>query len=261
MPDPNAGMSARKNNLKTESSWQQRFVQSLKNDLIAGLLVIIPLATTIWMTYTLATWVIDLLTRIPKQLSPFVGLHPILVNLINLLIGLTVPLAGFLLVGLMARNIFGQWLLNVGEKILQSIPLAGAVYKTLKQILETVLKDSSNEKFRRVVLLEYPRRDMWAIGFVTGSMGGEIDKKMQTKMLSVFVPTTPNPTTGWYALVPESDVITLSLSIEEAFKLVISAGIVTPDVAITTREHGTEVRPLVDLEIPAKEPNFTGEQI
>jgi uncharacterized membrane protein len=254
-------MSARKNNQKNELSWQQRFAQGIKNDLIAGLLVIIPLATTIWMTYTLATWVIDLLTRIPKQLSPFVGLHPILVNLINLSIGLTVPLAGFLLVGLMARNIFGQWLLNVGEKILQSIPLAGAVYKTLKQILETVLTDSGNQKFRRVVLLEYPRRGMWAIGFVTGSMGGEIDKKMQTKMLSVFVPTTPNPTTGWYSLVPESDVITLSLSIEEAFKLVISAGIVTPDLAITTREHDTEVRPLVDLEIPAKEPNFTGEQI
>jgi uncharacterized membrane protein len=261
MPDLNSGMSARKNSIKTESSWQQRFGQSIKNDLIAGLLVIIPLATTIWMTYTLATWVIDLLTRIPKQLNPFVGFHPILINLINLLIGFMVPLAGFLLVGLMARNIFGQWLLNVGEKILQSIPLAGAVYKTLKQILETVLTDSSNEKFRRVVLLEYPRRGMWAIGFVTGSLGSAIDKQMNNKMLSVFVPTTPNPTTGWYALVPESDVITLSLSIEEAFKLVISAGIVTPDLAITTAEHGSEPRPLVELEIPAKEPNYTGDKV
>ena len=111
----------------------QRFRQDLKNDLIAGLLVVIPLATTIWLTITIATWVVNLLTQIPKQLNPFDGLDPILSSVFNLSVGLAVPLLFILIIGLMARNIAGRWLLDVGERILQSIPLAGAVYKTLQQ--------------------------------------------------------------------------------------------------------------------------------
>jgi uncharacterized membrane protein len=206
----------------------QRFKQDLKNDLIAGLLVIIPLATTIWLTYTVATWVINFLTRIPKQLNPFDNLHPILLNLLNLVIGLTVPLTLILLIGLMARNIAGRWLLDFGERLLQAIPLAGSVYKTLKQLLETLLRDSS-DKFRRVVLVEYPRKGVWSLGFVTGILSGEFQSHFSGPMLGVFIPTTPNPTTGWYAVVPEDAVINLSMSIEDAFKVVISGGIVSPD--------------------------------
>lgn len=206
----------------------QRFKQDLKNDLIAGLLVVIPLATTIWLTLTIATWVVNFLTRIPKQVNPFVGLHPILVNLLDLLVGLAVPLSCILIIGLMARNFAGRWLLDVGERILQAIPLAGAVYKTLKQLLETLLKDSSG-KFRRVVLVEYPRRGVWSLGFVTGVISGEFQSHFPGPMLSVFIPTTPNPTTGWYAVVAEDEVITLSMPIEDAFKVIISGGIVSPD--------------------------------
>jgi len=205
----------------------QRFKQDLKNDLIAGLLVVIPLATTIWLTITIANWVINFLTRIPKQLNPYNNLHPILVNLLNLLVGLTVPLLCILLIGLMARNIAGRWLLDLGERVLQAIPLAGSVYKTLKQLLETLLKDSSS-KFRRVILVEYPRQGMWAIAFVTGTATGEIQGKLNATMLNIFIPTTPNPTTGWYAIVPETEVINLSMSIEDAFKVLISGGIVGP---------------------------------
>ena len=205
----------------------QRFKQDLKNDLIAGLLVVIPLATTIWLTITIANWVINFLTRIPKQLNPYNNLHPILVNLLNLLVGLTVPLLCILLIGLMARNIVGRWLLDLGERVLQAIPLAGSVYKTLKQLLETLLKDSSS-KFRRVILVEYPRQGMWAIAFVTGTATGEIQGKLKDTMLNIFIPTTPNPTTGWYAVVPENEVINLSMSIEDAFKVLISGGIVGP---------------------------------
>lgn len=205
----------------------QRFKQDLKNDLIAGLLVVIPLATTIWLTITIANWVINFLTRIPKQLNPYNNLHPILVNLLNLLVGLTVPLLCILLIGLMARNIVGRWLLDLGERVLQAIPLAGSVYKTLKQLLETLLKDSGS-KFRRVILVEYPRQGMWAIAFVTGTATGEIQGKLNATMLNIFVPTTPNPTTGWYAIVPETEVINLSMSIEDAFKVLISGGIVGP---------------------------------
>jgi len=206
----------------------QRIKQDLKNDLIAGLLVVIPLATTIWLTITIASWVINFLTRIPKQINPYDNLHPILVNLLNLVLGLTVPLLCILLIGLMARNIVGRWLLDFGEKILQAIPLAGAVYKTLKQLLETLLKDSSG-KFRRVVLVEYPRQGVWAIAFVTGAISNDIQDCMTRPMLSIFIPTTPNPTTGWYAIIPEEEVVNLSMSIEDAFKVVISGGIVSPN--------------------------------
>jgi uncharacterized membrane protein len=213
----------------------QKLKQDLKNDLIAGLLVIIPLATTIWLTITVATWVIRFLTRFPKQLNPFTGLHPILIDLINLSIGFAVPLLAILLIGLMARNIAGRWLLDLGEKILQSIPFAGAVYKTLQQLLQTFLKDSK-DRFRRVVLVEYPRQGVWSLAFVTASMSDTVvasdaSPTLANGMISVFIPTTPNPTSGWYAVVPETDVINLSISIEDAFKVLLSGGIVGPNLA------------------------------
>jgi len=206
----------------------QKIKQDLKNDLIAGLLVIIPLATTIWLTITISTWVVRLLTRFPRQLAPFDGLNPVLVNLINLTIGLSVPLLAILIIGLMARNIAGRWLLDLGEQVVQSIPLAGSVYKTLQQLLQTVFQDSKT-RFRRVVLVEYPRKGIWAIAFVTGAMTAAAAGT--PKMLSVFVPTTPNPTSGWYAIVPETDVVNLAISIEDAFKVLLSGGIVGPNLA------------------------------
>jgi uncharacterized membrane protein len=206
----------------------QRLKQDLKNDLIAGLLVVIPLATTIWLTFTIALWVINFLTRIPKQLNPFNGLiEPFLANFLNIAIGLTVPFLFILLIGLMARNIAGRWLLDLGEQVLQSIPLAGSVYKTLKQILETLLKYSKS-KFRRVVMVEYPRAGVWTLGFVTGKISNQFQSHLERQMLSIFIPTTPNPTSGWYAMVPEEEVIDLSISIEDAFKVLISGGIVSP---------------------------------
>ncbi len=224
----------------------ERLKQDLKNDLIAGLLVVIPLATTIWLTITIASWVVNFLTQVPKQINPFHGLHPILVNLLNPVVGLAVPLLSILLIGLMARNIAGRWLLDVGERVLHAIPLAGQVYKTLKQLLETLLKDS-NGKFRRVILVEYPRRGIWAIAFVTGIISSDIQAQMPRPMLSVFIPTTPNPTTGWYAVVPEDEVVNLSMSIEDAFKIVVSGGIVAannplPELAIA--KHKVELSSL-----------------
>ncbi|NJR70848.1 MAG: DUF502 domain-containing protein [Synechococcales cyanobacterium CRU_2_2] len=205
----------------------QRLRQDLKNDLIAGLLVVIPLATTIWLTITVARWVVDFLTSIPKQLNPFIELNPILGDLLNLSIGLAVPLFSILIIGLMARNIAGRWLLDFGERTLRAIPLAGSVYTTLKQLLETLL--GSGSRFRRVVLVEYPRHDMWTIAFVTGGVATGLNPDTSRPMLSVFIPTTPNPTSGWYAIVPESDVVQTSVSVENAFKILISGGIVDPE--------------------------------
>jgi uncharacterized membrane protein len=235
--------SLTKLNNENQSLIMERLKQDLKNDLIAGLLVLIPLATTIWLTITIATWVINFLTQIPKQLNPFDGLNPILVNILNLFVGLAVPLLSILVIGLMARNIAGRWLLDVGERLLHAIPLAGQVYKTLKQLLETLLKDSHG-KFRRVVLVEYPRRGIWAIGFVTGIISHEIQNHISRPVISIFIPTTPNPTTGWYAIVPEEEVINLSMSVEDAFKIIVSGGIVAPNVETSDLTMLATVLPL-----------------
>ena len=238
----------------------QKFRQDLKNDLIAGLLVVIPLATTIWLTITMAFWVARFLTRFPKQLNPFTGLPPLLGDVINLAVGLTVPLLGILLIGLMARNIAGRWLLDFGERVVQSIPLAGSVYKTLQQLLQTLFQDSKS-RFRRVILVEYPRRGLWAVAFVTGTVV-TAQEAVGTSMLSVFIPTTPNPTSGWYAVVPESDVINLSISIEDAFKILLSGGIVGPNLAESIPqerllgkivEEPSPQRPVIKLNQPVLE--------
>ncbi|MEO0490210.1 MAG: DUF502 domain-containing protein [Cyanobacteria bacterium P01_A01_bin.123] len=237
----------------------KNFKQDLKSDLIAGLVVVIPLATTIWLTITVANWVIRSLTLFPKQLNPFTGLNPILLDLLNLLVGFAVPLFCILLIGLMARNIAGRWLLDLGERILQSIPLAGAVYKTLQQLLQTLFQNSKT-RFRRVVLVEYPRRGLWAIAFVTGAVA--VAQANTSNMLSVFIPTTPNPTSGWYALVPETDVVNLNVSIEDAFKILLSGGIVGPNLAaavpperlaarVAATENTDPSPPVISLENPS----------
>ena len=222
------GRSLVQSNPRPDLPLGARLQQDLKNDLIAGLLVVIPLATTIWLATIVSRFVLAFLTSIPKQFNPFITLNPLLQDLINLALGLTVPLLGILLIGLMARNIVGRWLLEFGEGTLQRIPLAGSVYKTLKQLLETFLRDNS-QRFRRVVLVEYPRQGLYSIGFVTGEVGPSLQSELEERLLSVFIPTAPNPTTGWYTLVPESSVRDLDLSVEDAFKTIISAGIVNPD--------------------------------
>jgi uncharacterized membrane protein len=146
----------------------------------------------------------------------------------------------------MARNIAGRWLLDFGERLLQAIPLAGQVYKTLKQLLATLVKDSS-DKFRRVILVEYPRKGIWAIGFVTGNISTDIQAHMPRPMLSVFIPSTPNPTTGWYAIVPEDEVVTLSIPIEDAFKVLVSGGIIAENKTlpplVIPQERNIETQP------------------
>ncbi len=190
--------------------------------------MVIPLATTIWLSTIVSRFVLAFLTSVPKQLNPFITLNPLLQDLINLALGLTVPLLGILLIGLMARNFVGRWLLEFGEGTLSRIPLAGSVYKTLKQLLETFLGDNST-RFRRVVLVEYPREGLFSVGFVTGLVGPSLQPDLNEPLLSVFIPTAPNPTTGWYTLVPESSVKDLNITVEDAFRTIISAGIVNPD--------------------------------
>ena len=216
----------------------QKLKQSIKNDLIAGLVVAIPLATTIWLSINVATGVVQFLTRFPKRLNPFTELlDPVWIALINLGIGLATPLIVILLIGLMARNIAGRWLIDLSDRTFQSIPLAGSVYKTIQQLLQTVFQDSKS-RFRRAVLIEYPRRGLWAIAFVTGVAVTD----SPNKMISVFIPTTPNPTSGWYSIVSEDEVLNLSISTEEAFKVLLSGGIVGPNLASEVPAHLAQSR-------------------
>ncbi|BAC08339.1 DUF502 domain-containing protein [Thermosynechococcus vestitus] len=213
-----------------------RCQQAIKNDLIAGLLVVIPLATRIWLSISVSRWVLALLTRLPKQVNAFKTWHSLLVDLLNVAVGIVVPLTGVLRIALMVRNIFGQWLLNTGESIFQRISLAGTIYhtihKVLQQLLETILRDS-RDCFHRLVLVEYPRPGVWAAAFVTGT-NGSLPTVFSDPMLSLWLPSSPNPTTGWYGMASDPDVRDLDIAIEDTFKRIIFAGIVTPGAVPTS---------------------------
>ncbi|GAB4217802.1 MAG: DUF502 domain-containing protein [Synechococcales cyanobacterium] len=224
-----------------------RLSQHLKNYFIAGLLVVIPLATTIWLVVQLAIWSVGFLTSIPRQFNPIQGLNPWLIDLIDLGVGVLGPLLFILLTGFMARNIVGQWLLNLGEQILHAIPIAGSVYKTLKQLVATLFVDSST-KFRRVVLIQYPRRGMWTLAFVTDMFQANLGVEGSQRMMSVFIPTTPNPTTGWYCLVTESETVEVFMPVEDAFRLIISGGIITPESFVASLQKRPYVAGVPNLQ-------------
>lgn len=189
----------------------------------AGVLITAPAAITFYVAWL----VIDLVDRqitplLPLQYNPETYL-PFGVPGLGLLI-LMVTLTA---IGALTAGIMGRLLVRVGERVMARMPVIRGIYSTTKQIFETVLRQQSTA-FREVVLLEYPRRGLWTVGFITGSTMGEIKSLTQDDVVNVFVPTTPNPTSGFLLFVPRADLLTLSLSVEEGIKLVVSGGIVTP---------------------------------
>ena len=132
-------------------------------------------------------------------------------------------------VGMLATNFMGRFFVRIGESVLDRLPVVRSLYGAIKQIFETVFANQS-EAFREVVMLEYPRKGMWVIGFLTGRSKGEVQAKTtKNDVYNVFVPTTPNPTSGFLLFVPEKDITRMDMSVEDGLKLVVSAGIVTPD--------------------------------
>jgi uncharacterized membrane protein len=131
------------------------------------------------------------------------------------------------LIGAVAAGFLGRWIIRLGESILNRMPVVRSIYGAIKQILETVISTQS-DAFREVILVEYPRRGMWVIGFVTGGTKEEVARRMDGEMVNVFVPTTPNPTSGFLLFCPRDEVIFMDMSVEDAVKLVVSGGIVTP---------------------------------
>jgi len=184
---------------------------------IAGILTLIPLVVTFYLLYFLFT-----------TLDNFLG------NILEAVLGRELPGAGFLLsillvllAGFLTTNLLGKKILYLGEDVIQRIPLVKGIYSSTKQIVDAF---SSREKdaFKKVVLLQYPRPGLYALGFVTGTSQGEIQDKTREPLIYVFVPTTPNPTSGMLLMVPEYDLISLDMTVEDGLKVLISGGIANP---------------------------------
>lgn len=204
------------------------FHLKLKSYFLTGLLVLVPIT----LTLLVVRWLVRLMDSLLKSVLPM-ALRPEQVFDISVPgIGLVATLLLILMVGVLTANIFGRSLVNFTEKLVDRIPFVKGIYTLFKQVSDTVL-NRDRGAFRKVVLIEYPRRGIWAVAFVTGITQGEVQLITEKKLTNIFVPTTPNPTSGFYILVAEDDMIELSMTVEEAFKLVISGGMVTPPVRNT----------------------------
>lgn len=209
----------------------------MKKYLLAGLLVWLPLVVTVWVLQAVLgmldgmfAW---LLTGgqsvLPASVPASVYAHIESLKKIPGL-GLIVMLLGLLITGVFATNIVGQWALRQGSRVLQKIPIVKSIYSSVKQVSDTLFSTNGNA-FRQAVLVEYPRRGAWTIAFVTGQPSGEAAfflRQHQDDFVSLYVPTTPNPTSGFFLMVPRSEVTELTMTVDEALKYVISMGVVAP---------------------------------
>jgi len=202
----------------------------LKKFLVAGLLVWLPLAITI----ALLSWLLGavdglfaFLLRVSEAVLPVSAAAPI--ERLRHVPGLSVVVLVVVLVltGVFATNIFGQWWVRQWDRLMHQIPIVKSIYSSVKQVSDTLFSSKGNA-FREAVLVQYPRSGAWTIAFVTGRPGGEVATKLPADLLSVYVPTTPNPTSGFFLMLPRAEVIELAMSVDQALKYVISMGVVVP---------------------------------
>jgi uncharacterized membrane protein len=207
--------------------------------LFSGLLVLVPLIITLWVL----EWVISTLDQtlqiLPEAWQPdrWLGLH---VPGLGVVFALVVVLA----IGAMASNFIGNQLVNWWHALLHRIPVVRSIYSGVKQVSDTLFSEKGNA-FRQAVLVQWPREGMWTIGFVTGTPGGDLVNHLDGEYLSVFVPTTPNPTGGYFVMLKKSDCIVLAMSVDEALTYVISMGVIVP---------GGPKNPQVKLAEPGRQP-------
>ena len=202
----------------------------MKKYIVAGLLVWLPLAITIWvLSWLLGTldgvfvWLLSATQAVlPESARASIDRLRGMPGL-----GVVVMAVGLLLTGMFAANIVGQWWLRQWDRVLGKIPIVKSIYSSVKQVSDTLFSSSGNA-FREAVLVQYPRQGSWTIAFVTGRPGGEVATHLPGDFLSVYVPTTPNPTSGFFLMMPRADVIELRMSVDEALKYVISMGVVGP---------------------------------
>ncbi|MEW5774502.1 MAG: DUF502 domain-containing protein [Thermodesulfobacteriota bacterium] len=196
---------------------------AVKTNLAAGVLVLAPIGATVVFLRFVVTQVDQVILLLPEPYRPE---HYLPFPVPGL--GLVVVFMVLFLAGFLARNFLGRWVVAAWERLLSAIPFVSPFYKAVKQLVETVFS-SAGKDFQRVVLMEYPRKGMFAIGFVTGVAVGEIQHRTAKRVVNVFLPTTPNPTSGFYLAVPEEEVVPLSMSVEDAFKVIVSGGIINPE--------------------------------
>jgi uncharacterized membrane protein len=205
----------------------------VKKYIVAGLLVWLPLAITIWVL----SWLLGAMNGVfasvlsltqavlPESASAGIERLRRVPGLGVLVLG-----GGLLLTGMFVTNIFGQWSVRQWDRLMQKIPIFKSIYSSVKQVSDTLFS-SNGQAFREAVLVQYPRQGSWTIAFVTGKPGGEVATQLTGEYVSVYVPTTPNPTSGFFLMMPRADVIELKMSVDEALKYVISMGVVAPATA------------------------------
>ncbi|MEJ8839282.1 DUF502 domain-containing protein [Ramlibacter sp. AN1133] len=201
-------------------------MHALRKWLLAGLLVMVPVAVTV----AVLRWVIDTLDQtlliLPTDWQPE---HVLGLRIPGL--GVVLTLAILLLVGAIASNFIGKKLVNFGDRIVARIPVVRGIYSSVKQVSDTLFSESGNA-FRTAVLVQWPRADVWTIAFVTGTPGGDVTTYLRgDEYVSVYVPTTPNPTGGYFVMLRKSDCIELKMSVDEALKYVVSMGVVSPRIS------------------------------
>lgn len=210
-------------------------MHALRRYLAAGLLVWVPLGVTLLIIKFLVDLMDQTLLLLPQSLRP------------DVLLGQRIPGFGILLTaaivigtGMIVSNLFGRQLVLFGEKLLNRIPLVRTVYTSVKKITETIFS-GSGKSFRKVVMVQYPRLGMWSLAFLTGDGAAEVEAHTGSDMVNVFIPTTPNPTSGFVLMVPRKDVIELSMSTDEGLRMILSAGVVVPESqkAALIEEHAS----------------------
>ena len=201
----------------------KRLFSKFRGYFLTGIVVTAPLGLTIYLAIIFVNFFDNKLRDLIPIQYHYDKILPIPIPGIGLIVVfLLLTFVGFLTAGLI-----GRYILKLGERIIQRLPIIRSVYGALKQIFETVLA-SSSKSFREVVLVEYPRKGIWAIGFITGDTKGEVQINTKDEMVNVFLPTTPNPTSGFLLFIPSKDLIVLEMNVEEGIKMVISGGIITP---------------------------------
>ena len=209
---------------------------NLKKYILAGLLVWLPLAITLWVL----SWLVGALDGILANVLYGLGsvlpqVHTDALQQLNGIKGLGVVMVFLVLVltGALASNVAGRWMVKQWDKLFTHIPIVKSIYTSVKKVSDTLFSSNGNA-FRKAVMLQYPRAGSWTIGFQTGSPSGEVGQHLDGEWMSVYVPTTPNPTSGFFLMVPRADVIELSMSVDEALTYVISMGAVAPDAQTDT---------------------------
>ena len=198
------------------------FVHFIKRYFFTGLLISAPIGATIYITIFIVEFIAGL---VPQRFHPN-GLLPEIIGYEIPGLELIIAFISFILIGLIFSTLFGKAILGYFDNLITRIPFAGNVYNAIKQITETF--SNADAAYQKVVLIEYPRKDIYAIGFMTGETKDEIKDRKQIDMVNVFVPTTPNPTSGFLLFIPKEDAVELDMSVEDAIKLVVSAGMVVP---------------------------------